>query len=96
MLEVRGGKGRLRDKYNRGERERERERKRVREEGEEKCGLPACLPAWLTVDSVGCDFHSLLAVCVEAITSVTGRLINEPLSLSVQFEEGPRPYPRHH
>lgn len=53
-------------------------------------------PAWLTVDSVGCDFHSLLAVCVEAITSVTGRLINEPLSLSVQFEEGPWPYPRHH
>lgn len=66
-----------------GERERERA---------EKCSLPA----WLTVDSVGCDFHSLLAVCVEAITSVTGRLINEPLSLSVQFEEGPRPYPRHH
>lgn len=93
MLEVSGGKGRLRDKYNRGEREGVRG-------VEGKCGLPACLPArlpaWLTVDSVGCDFHSLLAVCVEAITSVTGRLINEPLSLSVQFEEGPRPYPRHH
>lgn len=56
----------------------------------------AHVPAWLTVDSVGCDFHSLLAVCVEAITSVTGCLINEPLSSSVQFEEGPRPYPRHH
>lgn len=79
-----GGKGRLKDKYNRGEREREGRKS------------AACLPAWLTVDSVGCDFHSLLAVCVEAITSVTGRLINEPLSLSVQFEEGPRPYPRHH
>lgn len=78
-------KGRLRDKYKSGERESGGERKSV-----------ACLPAWLTVDSVGCDFHSLLAVCVEAITSVTGRLINEPLSLSVQFEEGPRPYPRHH
>lgn len=89
MLEVRGGKGRLRDKYNRGGRERGRE-------GGEGKVRPACLPAWLTVDSVGCDFHSLLAVCVEAITSVTGRLINEPLSLSVQFEEGPRPYPRHH
>ncbi len=84
---MRGGIGRLRDKYNGGERDRERGRGKVR---------PACLPAWLTVDSVGCDFHSLLAVCVEAITSVTGRLINEPLSLSVQFEEGPRPYPRHH
>lgn len=86
---MRGGKGRLRDKYNGGERERGKER-----EGERKSA--AGLPAWLTVDSVGCDFHSLLAVCVEAITSVTGRLINEPLSLSVQFEEGPRPYPRHH
>lgn len=84
-MEVRGGKVRLRDKYNRGERDRERER-----------GRGKVWPAWLTVDSVGCDFHSLLAVCVEAITSVTGRLINEPLSLSVQFEEGPWPYPRHH
>lgn len=53
-----------------------------------KWGGKCSLPAWLTVDSVGCDFHSLLAVCVEAITSVTGRLINEPLSLSVRFEEG--------
>ena len=87
-MEVRGGKGRPRDKYNRGEKKGER--------GGRGKVWPACLPAWLTVDSVGCDFHSLLAVCVEAITSVTGRLINEPLSLSVQFEEGPRPYPRHH
>lgn len=63
-----------------------------RERGEEY----GHVPAWLTVDSVGCDFHSLLAVCVEAITSVTGCLINEPLNSSVQFEEGPRPYPRHH
>lgn len=50
-------------------------------EGEESKGRSkARVPAWLTVDSVGCDFHSLLAVCVEAITSVTGCLINEPLS----------------
>lgn len=85
MLEVRGGKGRVRDKYKGGW-------GGTRTKWGGKCNLPA----WLTVDSVGCDFHSLLAVCVEAITSVTGRLINEPLSLSVQFEEGPWPYPRHH
>lgn len=76
-------------KLQRGREKEGEERKRV-------AGRSACLSAWLTVDSVGCDFHSLLAVCVEAITSVTGRLINEPLSLSMLFEEGPRPYPRHH
>ncbi len=51
-------------------------------------------PSCLTVDSVGCDFHSLLAVCVEAITSVTRSLINEPFSSSLPCEVGPRPSPR--
>ncbi len=51
-------------------------------------------PSCLTVDSVGCDFHSLLAVCVEAITSVTRSLINGPFSSSLPCEVGPRPSPR--
>lgn len=46
----------------------------------------------LTVSCVGCDFHSLLAVCRKAITPVTWLLINESFNSSLPSEEGPWPF----
>lgn len=46
----------------------------------------------LTAQCVGCDFHSLLAVCRKAITPVTWSLINESFNSLLASEEGPWPF----
>lgn len=48
--------------------------------------------SYMTIEPVRCDFHSLLAVCRQAITPVTQWLINESFSSLLPSEKGLWPF----